>query len=142
MSVIDLLEAERGVRQSITMMSRAVDDEDWETVHRYLNADFQLDGVIPPIRGADMMLTMMKEAVAQAAGVKTQHILGNMIVTVGSDEAQASAFQTMYRYRAGEFSSPLSKIGSRVVYRLRQEQGAWKIVSFSFVRLWVEGDPS
>ena len=138
--VLSQLEAERAVRDTIVMMHHAVDDEDWPSVRAYLNADFQLNGITPPIRGADTVLTFMRDLAAQSAGSKFQHILGNMTVTVSVDEAEATALQTVYRYRADELSSPLSKSGSRVAYRLKREYGAWKIVSFSIVRLWMEGE--
>jgi hypothetical protein len=112
----DLLEAEKGVRESILLMNRAVDDEDWKTVRQYLSNDFHLERATPPgIHGPNAMITMMKDHAARTSGTRSQHILGNMIITVEGDEAEASALQKMYRYRSGECSNPLSKSASRVV---------------------------
>jgi hypothetical protein len=140
--ILSLLEAERAIRWTIAMQNRALDDEDWEGLRTYLSTDFQLQGVDPPVVGADMALALMKQLTAQTDGTRFQHTLQNMIVTVSVDEAHASAFQTVYRYRPDVFSSPLSKLGSQVSYVLRREYGSWKITSFAFVRLWIEGEPS
>ena len=138
-----LLEAERAVRQTIVTFSHAFDDEDWQTVRRLLSADMSADAAEGSIRGADEMLAAMKDMAARcrAAGTKYMHVLGEMLVTVSVDEAQASAFHTAYLYRVAEVCSPRSKSGSRGTYRLRRVSGAWEIVYLSSVRLWLEGEP-
>jgi hypothetical protein len=156
--VLDLLEADRAVRQTIVLMFHAFDEADWQTMHACLSTDFStsvsadrsvVSSNLPAseaavtIQGADMMVSVMKDLAAQteAAGIKVMHIPGNLIVTVGAEEAQVSAFQTAYRYRVGEVSSPLSKSGARAAFRLRRENGFWKVVSFETVRVWLEGEP-
>jgi hypothetical protein len=146
--VLSRLEAERAIRQTVIMMTRAFDDEHWETVRACVSDDFTGSAVVQTgqpgtMRGADAMLTVMKDLAAQrqAAGTKYMHMLGEMIVTLNGDEAQVSAFHTAYLYPAGEVSSPSSKSGSRGTYSLRRESGAWKFVSMDVDRLWLEGEP-
>jgi ketosteroid isomerase-like protein len=155
--VLSLLEAERAIRQTVLMMYRAFDDGDWNTLRTCLSYDFSTcvssdrsvaSSNMPAsgadiIRGADMMVAMMRDLAAQwqAEGVKVVHFPGNTMVTVNAGEAQVSTFQTAYRYRASEVSSPVSKSGARQTFRLRLDGETWKIVSFETLRLWLEGAP-
>jgi hypothetical protein len=148
--ILTLLEAERVVRHAIIMLNRAFDDENWQAVRACLSENFTVGSAVvnqsgqqDVIRGADMMLTVMKDIAAQrqAVGTRSMHILGEIAVSVRADEAEGSTFQIAYLYRSGEVCSPPSKSGSRGTYRLRRELGAWKIVSFTVDRLWLEGEP-
>lgn len=148
--VITLLEAERAVRRTIVMLNRAFDDENWQVVRACLSDNFSVGSAVVAqsgeqdlIRGADMMLTVMKSIAGQrqAVGTKSMHVLGEMVVTVKDDEAEGSTFQIAYLYRTGEVSGPPSKSGSRGTYCLQRELGAWKIVAFTVDRLWLEGEP-
>jgi hypothetical protein len=140
---LTLLETERAVRETIASMTRAFDDEDWQTVRSNLSADLNADFAEGSVHGADAMVATMKSLAAQrkAAGMSYMHDLGQMTVKLQGDSAQVSAFHIGYLYRTGEVSSPRSKSGSRGTYLLRQESGAWKIVYLSSVRLWLEGEP-
>jgi hypothetical protein len=145
--VVGRLEAERAVRQTILTLNQAYDDEEWHTVRACLSDDFT-GSSNPPVPGAatsvgpDVLLNGMRAIAAQTPGVKTMHVPGDMIVMASGDQAQASGFYTAYRYydREGEFSHPRSKSGGRFTYYLRREDGAWRIVSFNVVRLWLEGE--
>jgi hypothetical protein len=145
--VVSRLENESTVRRTVVMLNRAFDDEDWQTVRSSLSADFTGTATVQfgqraTIPGADTMLKVMKDIAAQrqAAGIKTMHVLGEMLVTVRGEQAEAFAFQTAYLYRAAEISSPSSKSGTRGTYQLRRESGVWKIVSLDLDRVWLEGE--
>jgi hypothetical protein len=145
--ILSLLEAERAVRQTIVTLNRAFDDEDWQTVRASLTADFTGSAVVQTgeratIPDPDLMLNVMKDIAAQrrTAGTKYMHVLGEVMVTLKGNEAEASTFQTAYLYRAVEVSNPASKSGSHATYRLRRESGLWKIAAFDIVRLWLEGE--
>ena len=77
------------------------------------------------IRGADMMVNVMKEIAIQnrAAGVTTMHVLEHIIVSVRGDAA---------------VSRPLRKSGTRHTFGLRREQETWNLASFATKKLWLE----
>jgi len=151
---IDLLEADRSIRHTLLSMSRAVDEQDWTNVRACFSDTFSTfmspdrsaasinadDSGVDTIRGADMMVSVMKEIATQnrAAGVTTMHVLEHIIVSVRGDEAEATALQTAYTYRVNEVSRPLSKSGTRHTFGLRREQATWKVASFATKRLWLE----
>lgn len=146
--VVGRLELESAVRRVVVMLNRAFDDADWPTVRSILSADFTGTATVQfgqraTIPGADTMLKVMQDIAVQrqAAGIKTMHVLGEVLVTVSGEQAEAFTLQTAYLYRAAEISSPSSKSGTRGTYHLRQESGVWKVVSLDLDRVWLEGEP-
>jgi SnoaL-like domain len=155
--VLTLLEVERAIHKAVQMMYRAFDDGDWKTLRTCLSTEFSTSvsadrsvassdasvASADSIRGADMMVAMMKDLAAQwqAEGVKVMHLPANTIVTVSGHAAEVSTFQTAYRYRATEVSCPVSESAARQTFRLRREGEDWKIISFDTVRLWLVGEP-
>ena len=141
--VLNLLEVERAVRQTIVTFSQAFDDEDWQAVRASVSTEVDAEFAEGSIRGADQMLTVMRDIAArrQASGTQYMHILGEMKVVVSGEAAEASAFHVAYLYRQAEVSNPRSKSGSRFFYRLGKEAGTWKIRFFAVRRLWLEGEP-
>ena len=146
--VVNRLEHESAVRRTVVTLNRAFDDEDWETVSSSLGADFTGTATVQfgqqaTIPGADLMLKVMKDIANQrkVAGIKTMHVLGEVLVTVNGEQAEAFVFQTAYLYRAAAISTPSSKSGTRGTYRLRQESGVCKVVALDLDRVWLEGEP-
>ena len=147
--LLHLLAAERAIRQTVLVMTRAFDDEDWATVRASLSEDFVASAVMQAgtneqgkVSGADTIVDIMRQLSAQrrAAGIKYMHTLTDLIIDIASTEATVSAFQIAYLYPAGTVGSPSSTSGSRNTFRLRQEGEGWKITAFDVTRLWIQGE--
>jgi hypothetical protein len=144
--ILNELQAERDIRQTVITLNLAFDEGDWSTVRMCLCEDFGGSAVVQSgqrgsIAGADKLLAVMKDIAAQRAGTQTMHVLGDMTVKLRGDHAEVKVFQIAYLYPANRVASPSSKSGSRGTYHLRREDGVWKVNAFDIDRVWLEGEP-
>lgn len=126
------------IKRTVLLMHAALDDEDWLRFRTFLHPDFRLEGIAPPVQGADRALAVMQDVAQQSPGVRCYHLLHNLVVSIGDDAALVAGIMTVHRCRAGDVHALIDRSGSRVNYALQKAAAIWRVTSFSFTQLWVE----
>jgi ketosteroid isomerase-like protein len=117
----------------------ALDSRDW----KMLATCFTEDAVAnyegrPPARGYSAIEQTCRSALDPLAA--SQHLLGNHLVTVGSDEAEALCYFQAQHVRAGAGGVTQLIIAGRYEDRfVRTEQG-WRIAERTLKTMWIAGD--
>jgi uncharacterized protein (TIGR02246 family) len=87
------------------------------------------------LRGIDTVVEFVESQAVD--GERTQHVHGDIVITIDGDRAEATANQLAYFYRDGE--PPHLRAGLRLKYTaVRSDQG-WRFQEANMVRLWQEG---
>jgi len=145
---IALLEAENAVRRTVGTMVRALDEGDWQVARECLSQKCTGSARVEggrraELRGAEALLAAAEGLTheREGRGIRTTHVLGEMLVKWNGRQAQLYTFQTAYLYSVADIAAPKSRSGSHGRYSLEQENGTWKVVAFDIDRVWAEGEP-
>jgi hypothetical protein len=88
------------------------------------------------LRGIDTVTEFLRETTE--VDELTQHVHGDILVTVDSDHAETSANQLAYFYREGE--PPHRTAGLRLEYTAVRTEDGWRFQEANILRRWqVEG---
>ena len=84
------------------------------------------------LRGIDTVVDFLKDAAVE--GERTQHVHGDILVTVDGDRAEATANQLAYFYREGE--APHRTAGLRLKYSAVRTDEGWRFDEANILRAW------
>ncbi len=79
---------------------------------------------------------------ALAGMLRTQHFLGNMIVDIDCDRAEAETYCRAYHEVEGPDGRIVMEVGGRYLDRLEKRGGEWRIASRRYVMDWNTNAPS
>ena len=127
----------------IARFHRAIDEGDSATVRALMTDDAGLEvhegeGVFR-IDGADNIVATQDARNVQVTEIKAQHILGPLLVDIDGQNAQATAYQTVFQYSANALTSPINQAGTRNFYELTRTAGAWRVKHSRVQILWMTG---
>ena len=88
------------------------------------------------LRGIDTVVDFLKDTAVE--GELTQHVHGDILVTVDGDRADAAANQLAYFYRDGE--PPHRTAGLRLQYTAVRTEEGWRFDEANIVRAWQRED--
>jgi len=117
-------------------LARMLDERRYEDVHTV----YAEDVVVHSPRGGELHGIEEVLAYLRRSGVEgehTQHVHGDVLVSVDGDRVQASANQLVHYYRTGE---PLhGSSGLRLVYTVVRTPAGWRFREGRLTLAWVHG---
>lgn len=141
--VQDLL-ARGAVVDTITALFVATDERDWATVRACLAPRVHFDmtslaGGEPAERAADDIIAGWEQGLRPIRAV--HHQAGNFRVRFDGDEAAASCYAIAYHYLPTVTGRDTRVFVGGYRFRLRRQDGAWRITAFAFDLKFLDGNP-
>ncbi len=86
---LDLLLAERAIARALAEIARAMDERRWEALDGFVAEQATADFGLGPVAGRAAIVGVMRSFLDDCG--PTQHLLGNLVVDVAADGADASS---------------------------------------------------
>jgi hypothetical protein len=80
--------------------------------------------------------------VALGAMLRTQHFLGNVLILLDDDRAEAETYCRAYHEVEGDSGRAEMEVGGRYLDRLERRAGEWRIAHRRYVLDWSRNGPS
>lgn len=87
------------------------------------------------IHGIDKVVDYLRKT--EVTGERTQHMNGDLLVTIDGDQAAATANQLVYFYRDGR--PPHQMSGLRLAYTAVRTPAGWRFREAQIVLAWTQG---
>jgi ketosteroid isomerase-like protein len=130
-AVADRLE----IAELFARLARLLDEGRHEDVHTVYADDIVVRSPRSgELRGVDEVTAFLRRS--QVDGEHTQHVHGDVLVTVDGDRAEASANQLVHYYRTGE--PPHRRSGLRLAYVVVRTPAGWRFHEGQLTLAWVQ----
>lgn len=117
----------------------ALDSRDWEHLREVFAPDAVCDyGSLGSPEGVEAITALISGTLRTLDA--TQHLIGNVTVSVDGDEASAGCYLISEHVRAGTPGGEHYTIGGRYADRLVRTPDGWRIASRTLHRMWTSGN--
>lgn len=119
--------------------STALDAKDWGLLAQVFTTGAECDyGSLGSPRGVEEITDLVRSAIGDLDA--TQHLLGNLRVTVDGDTATADCYLVAQHVRAAAPGGDHYLLGGRYNDRLLRTPEGWRITSRTLHRMWATGN--
>jgi SnoaL-like domain len=118
-----------------------LDNRDWSSLSTVFTPDaeaYYLD--FPPCIGYQAIEDTCRTALGALDG--SQHLIGNVTVTLHGDEAESICYLQAQHVKAGIEGGDLFAIGGRYLDRFVRTDDGWRIKRRSLEAMWTGGNPA
>lgn len=127
------------IQQVLTRYARGIDRCDVDALKSVwwpgATADYG-DGAVDALAWSDGVVT------ALSAMLRTQHFLGNMLIDLDGDRAQAETYCRAYHEVESPDGRAEMEVGGRYLDRLERRDDEWRIAERRYVHDWNRNQPS
>lgn len=123
----------------LTRYCTALDSRQWDLLEQVFTVDARAEyGSV----GSPAGLAEITEGIRGTIGDldATQHLIGNVAVTLAGDTATASCYLMSQHLRTGVPEGETYMIGGRYVDELTRTPDGWRITSRRLERMWASGN--
>jgi hypothetical protein len=115
-------------------LSRLLDEGRLEDVRRVYAEDVVVRSPRAELHGIEEVIAFLKRS--KVEGEQTQHVHGDVLVTIDGERVGASANQVVYYYRAGE--APHRSSGLRMAYAAVKTPAGWRFREGQLTLAWAK----
>lgn len=127
------------IGELLAVYCTALDQRDWARLHDVFAPEATCDyGSLGSPQGVAEIIRLISSTL-QALDA-TQHLIGNVTVSVDGDEATAGCYLISQHVRAGTAGGEHYMIGGRYADRLVRTPQGWRITSRTLHRMWTSGN--
>jgi SnoaL-like domain len=113
-------------------LARLLDEGRFADVHTVYARDVVVRSPRAELRGIDQVIEYLRRS--RVEGEHTQHMHGDVLVTIDGDRVEASANQLVHYYRTGEPSHRCS--GLRMAYAVTRTPEGWRFQEGRLALAW------
>lgn len=120
----------------------ALDTRDWEWLRRVFRPDAvaEYGGELGVRRGYDSIESACRAALVPLTS--SQHLMGNHLVTLHGDEADAVCYFQATHVKAGAAGGDIYTVAGRYDDHLVADRDDWRIVRKVLTVMWTDGNPA
>jgi hypothetical protein len=126
------------IGEVLTRYCTALDTREWTSLREVFQPDAVCDGSLGNPQGVEQ-ITALIQGTLQGLDA-TQHLLGNVSVTLDGDKATASCYLFSQHIRSGLPAGEDYQIGGRYADRLVRTPEGWRIAHRTLHRMWARGN--
>ena len=127
------------IGELLARYSTALDGRDWALLDEVFLPDAECDyGALGNPRGVDEITTLVRGTIGDLDS--TQHLVGNVVVTVHGDEATADCYLISQHIRRDTPGGDHYMLGGRYSDRLVRTPAGWRIAHRTLHRMWTTGN--
>lgn len=123
---LETLLAIRAVEQNIIAFARAMDDRDWAAIRAILAEDAVADMGTGRLEGPEAIIGLMQYFLDRCG--TTQHLIGNIVVTVAGDTAESRAYVHDSHLPAGDDPGAVYFTLGDYNDRWERRDGRWRMI--------------
>ena len=127
------------IGELVARYSTALDSREWELLGEVFLPDAVCDyGALGNPRGVDAITALISGTIGDLDA--TQHLVGNVVVTVDGDVATADCYLISQHIRRGTPGGDHYLLGGRYSDRLVRTPAGWRIAHRTLHRMWTTGN--
>jgi 3-phenylpropionate/cinnamic acid dioxygenase small subunit len=127
------------IGELLARYSTALDGRDWDLLSEVFLPDAECDyGTLGTPRGVEEITSLVRGTIGDLDA--TQHLVGNVVVTVRGDEATADCYLISQHIRRGTPGGDHYLLGGRYSDRVVRTAAGWRIAHRTLHRLWTTGN--
>ena len=136
---LQVLSDKIGIGELLARYSTALDTRDWALLAEVFLPDAECDyGSLGNPRGVDEITALVRGTIGDLDA--TQHLVGNVVVSVRGDEATADCYLISQHIRHGTPGGDHYLLGGRYADRLVRTEAGWRIAHRTLHRMWTSGN--
>lgn len=133
------LEDRADIGEVLTRYCSALDNRDWKGLESVFTTDAICDyGALGNPHGAAEIASLISSTIGDLDA--TQHLIGNVTVSVDGDMATADCYLISQHIRAGAPGGDHYLLGGRYSDRLVRTPEGWRIAHRTLHRMWTTGN--
>jgi SnoaL-like domain len=122
------------IAELFARLARLLDEDRHEDVHTVYDRDVVVRSPRGEVHGIDEVLALLRRS--RVEGEHTQHVNGDVLVSVDGDQIMATANQLVTYYRTGE--PPHRRSGLRLAYTAARTPAGWRFREGRVTLAWAE----
>jgi 3-phenylpropionate/cinnamic acid dioxygenase small subunit len=140
-TAFDALRDKQAIAEVCHRYALALDARDWAALRTCFTADatgYYRDQ--NPSQGYEAIETRIRNALAPLSS--TQHLIGNVLVTLAGDEADSVCYLQAQHVRPGTDGGDTFIIAGRYLDRFARTPDGWRIAQRRLETIWTDGNPA
>ncbi len=127
------------IGELLARYSTALDSRDWDLLGEVFLPDAECDyGSLGNPHGVEEITALVRGTIADLDA--TQHLVGNVVVSVRGDEATAECYLISQHIRQGTPGGDHYLLGGRYTDRVVRTPAGWRIAHRTLHRMWTTGN--
>ena len=127
------------IGELLARYSTALDNREWDSLAEVFTPDAECDyGSLGNPHGVEEITTLIRSTIADLDS--TQHLVGNVVVSVRGDEATADCYLISQHIRQCTTGGDHYLLGGRYSDRVVRTPAGWRIAHRTLHRMWTTGN--